>query len=290
MGEVNKGAVALLLVLVLGAGGYLWYMQMYKPAVASKAAAETAATTAEASLSQAQQELNAAKEQIEAAKKESGKVDGAVSRLSKARTAIPAKDLIDDAAIVLMEHAERSGVNTNINAGNEEGAEIAAGGSDLQGATPIDLTFEAAGSWAEMQQFMTMVHSTVEEKDDKLYTRGRLFNVVRLEIGEQDDEDSTELSGSVDNEGPIVEKGDTVFTVVVRMYTSSTENAENVGESTPDAAAAPLEDGAGDSGTAAGEGAGAETGTEAPSDGTGAEGDEAAFASDGASTATTGAM
>jgi hypothetical protein len=249
LGEINRGAVALVLVLLLGAGGYLWFNMMYKPAVAAQKQATEQASAAEAQLATAKQQLAEAQQKVEDSKKEASKVDDSVARLAKARTAIPDQKLIDDAAIVLVEEAQRSGIQTSFKAGDESGGDsgsfdASSGGGGLQGAKPIDLEFEAAGTYSEMMHFMQLVESTAEVEDGKLYTRGRLFNVVKLEIGKQEKDSSSQggfggasESSSAESEfdlGP----NDILFTVTVRMYTSSTDNAESVGETTPDPAAA----------------------------------------------------
>lgn len=245
LGEINKGAVALLVALVLGAGGYLWYSFMYKPAVAEQTTAKTAADTAAQDLAAAQAELRAAQERIEQSKKDAGKLDDSVSKVALSRMAIPADPLIDDAAVVLTKLADRSGVNTSFSAGTGENSGGAATGGGLSGATPIDIEFEAAGSYSEMMNFIDQVENTVAAKRGKLHTRGRLFNVVSLEIGAPDDDESSggdfgdsfgESEGGQES-ALVVRKGDVRFTVVVRMYTSSSENAEGVGAATPDPAA-----------------------------------------------------
>lgn len=271
VGEVNKGAVALLMVLLLCAGGYVWYSMLYKPADAARKQAQDTATAAEASLTAAQQELEAAQQRVEESKKDSAKLDDSVARLAKARTAIPTKKLIDDAAIVLVELAQRSGVQTAFKAGGD-GADASTGEGAMQGAVPVDLEFEAAGTYAEMMQFMSLVEDTVEAKDGKVYTRGRLFNVVKLEIGapEEDDQQAGGFGEEQSEKSQLLPgPNDILFTVVVRMYTSSTENSEAIGASTPDDPAAAGIDGAP---TGVDDG----TGADVPADGTGATGDPGA--------------
>lgn len=234
VGEINKGAIALLLVLVLGAAGYLWFTQMYQPAVEERTLAEQSASTAEATLASARQQLADAQQRIEDAKKESAKLDDSVPKLALARAAVPDRKLLDDAAIVLVEMADRSGVQTSFKAGSASDA--GAGATDtgaLQGAVPLDLEFEAAGTYAEMMNFMSLVESTVEVKGDKLHSRGRLFNVVKLEIGGEDEDSAggagDQLGAALDSDELVLGPNDVKFTVVVRMYTSSVGNAENVG-------------------------------------------------------------
>lgn len=272
LAEINKGAVALLMVLLLGAGGYLWYSMLYKPADAARLQAKQAASAAETSLSAAQQELAAAQARVEESKKDSARLDDSVARLAKARTAIPTKKLIDDAAIVLVELAQRSGVQTAFKAGGEGTDASATGESGLQGAVPVDLEFEAAGTYAEMMQFMSLVEDTVEAKNGKLYTRGRLFNVVKLQIGAPE-EDAQQADGFGEEQSQVSQllpgPNDILFTVVVRMYTSSVENSDMVGANTPDDPAAAGLDGA-PTGADAGTGAGAPAATDG---GTGAAGE-----------------
>ena len=254
LGEINKGAVALILVLLLGAGGYLWYSQMYTPAVAAKTAAMASEKTAQDGLAAAKSKLAEAQKAIEDSKKANSAPDDSVARVQLARKAVPPEKLIDDAAIVLMDLARRADVRTSFKSGGD-GAEaaIAAEGGDLNGATPVDLQFEAAGTYAEMMLFMRLVEDTVAAEDGKLYARDRLFNVVRLEIG-GDEEDSGTSGGSsfsadgLSEEEPdantlVARPGEILFTVTVRMYTSSTDNAQNVGASTADPASQPTADG-----------------------------------------------
>jgi hypothetical protein len=96
-----------------------------------------------------------------------------------------------------------------------------------------------------MMAFMQLAEASVEEKDDKLFTRGRLFNIVKLKIGEDKEEDSGSGGGfgddsggsGADDNGFILGPNDLIFKVTVRMYSSSTGNAAGVGEATPDPAA-----------------------------------------------------
>lgn len=241
--EVNKGAIALLMVLIVGAGGYLWYTMPYAGAKEQLVAAQAAKQTADTGLQAAQSELAAAQKRVEDAKADAGKLDDSVSRLQLATKAVPGKELVDDAAIVLMELADQSGITTSFSSGGDDAAATATAPSgNLQGATPVDLTFEAAGTYSEMMLFMSLVEGTVEAKDGKLHARDRLFNIVRLQIGSEDEQGSSSFSDDGgDGGGLVVKPGELVFTVTVRMYTSSTENAQGVGASTPDAAAAPLD-------------------------------------------------
>jgi hypothetical protein len=267
-------------VLLLGAAGYLWFTQMYKPAVTDRDSATASATSAEGELQKAKADLAAAQQQADQAKDEAAKPDDSVQRVMVAHKAIPQKELVDDAAIVLVDLANQAGISTDFSSSSDSdaiSAEPAAGGS-LQGATPIDLTFEAAGTYQEMLLFMTKVEGTVSAKHGKLYAKDRLFNVVSLQIGSKGDDDSgstPQLSSDgsgTDGSGPTLGPNDMLFTVTVRMYTSSTDNAESVGASTPDPAAAPTD------------GSGATTDGSVPTDGTGTTGstpEGAATPSDG---------
>ncbi|MCW2925761.1 MAG: hypothetical protein JWM98_3165 [Thermoleophilia bacterium] len=251
IGEINKGAVALILVLLFGAGGYLWWSQMYKPAVAAKAVAVTASATAEQGLAAANTDLAKAQQRIDDSKKENAKADDSLARLQIARSGVPSEELLDDAAIVLDNMAKASGVDTRFKAGvdaaDSGGSGDTPASSSLQGATPVDLVFDAAGSYAEMMDFMRRVEEPVQMKDGKLYARGRLFNVVRLEIGDDKTESSggsslDQLSGGEDTSAEALDKlklgpNDIKFKVTVRMYTSSTANSQSLGASTPDPAA-----------------------------------------------------
>lgn len=249
IGELNKGAIALILLLLLGAGGYLWYSQMYTPAVAAKTAAQTSEKTAQDALNEAKSKLAAAQQAIDEAKKANSAPDDSVARVQLARKAVPPNKLIDDAAIVLMDLARRSDVRTSFKAGGDGADAAVAEGGSLNGATPVDLQFEAAGTYAEMMLFMRLVEDTVVAEGGKLYARDRLFNVVKLEIG-GDEEDSAGGSSGFASGGVDVEEdanelvprpGEILFTVTVRMYTSSTDNAQGVGATVPDPASQPTD-------------------------------------------------
>jgi hypothetical protein len=134
---------------------------------------------------------------------------------------------------------------------------------------------------------MSLVQGTVSEKNGKLYTHGRLFNVVGLEIGSKKSSDSgsggtfsdSVADDSTTSSGPVAKPGDIMFTVTVRMYMASTKNAEAVGAATPDDPAAsattandggattatPGATGGASSSTGTGTGTGATTGTGAAS-------------------------
>lgn len=270
IGEINKGAVALILVLLLGAGSFLWWDRMYKPAVAAKVTATASEKTAQDGLAAAKTKLAAAQKAIEDAKSANSAPDDSVARVQLARKAVPPDKLIDDAAIVLMDLARRADVRTSFQSGgdNAEAVVDVGAGANLNGATPVDLEFTAAGSYSEMMQFMRLVEDTVVEEDGKLFARDRLFNVVKLEIGGDEDEASTSSgfsSEGVESEEDaneiVARPGEILFTVTVRMYTSSTANAQGAGAGTADPAAQPTDTGAGAvDATGAGAGAGAGTG------------------------------
>lgn len=232
LGENNKAVFLLLAVLVLGAGGYLWWMKMYKPAVAARVTAISASQASEQSLQQAEAELKTAQEQVDALKSDAGKADDSVARVTLTRNAIPDTTNIGDAAIVLKHLADRSGIQTKFEMGSDEtqNAEIPVGST---GATPTDVTFKAAGTYAEMTSFLQRVQDTVSVDKNKLHVRGRLFNVVSLQIGPPDKQEgatapstdgfsstgsSTSLDSALSSEfdlGPF----DKQFTVVIRFYT-----------------------------------------------------------------------
>jgi len=258
IGELNKGAIALILVLLVGAGGYLWYSMLYKPAVAKQTAAIAAEKTAQDGLADAKSRLAAAETQLQENKKANSASDDSVARLQLARKAVPEKKLIDDAAIVLMDLARRADVRTQFKAGGDaaDAAVATPTGGNLSGATPIDLTFKAAGSYREMMLFMSYVEDTVAAEDGKIHARDRLFNVVKLEIGTETEAESGNgfsegLEEDPDPNKLVARRGEMLFTVTVRMYTSSTQNAADLGTQTPDPAAAPTADGTGATGTGA---------------------------------------
>lgn len=249
MGEINKGAIALILALLVGAAGYLWYSQLYTPAVTKKTAAATTEKTAQDGLAAAKTKLASAQKAIEDSKKANSAPDDSVARVQLARKAVPPAKLIDDAAIVLMDLARRADVRTSFSSGGDEAEGIIAETGSLSGATPVDLRFEAAGTYDEMMLFMRLVEDTVVEKDGKLYARDRLFNVVKLEIGGDEEESQSSTSGfasdglqkEVDANELVARPGEILFTVTVRMYTSSTDNAQGVGAATSDPAAQPTD-------------------------------------------------
>jgi hypothetical protein len=274
---------------------------MYKPAVAAQVTAKAGEKTAQDTLAAAKTKLAAAQKAIEDAKSANSAPDDSVARVQLARKAVPPKKLIDDAAIVLMDLARRADVRTSFKSGGEGAdAQVADPGAsgNLNGATPVDLTFKAAGSYSEMMQFMRLVEDTVSEEDGKLYARDRLFNVVRLEIGGDSEDSAAGASAGFSTEGVdseedanelVARPGEILFTVTVRMYTSSTDNAQGVGASV-DPAAAPTDptasgDAAATGGTG-GTGDGSTTGEPAADGSTGTPG-EAASGAPGTDTSST---
>lgn len=243
VGEINKNMMALLGVLLMAAIGYVWYTMLYKPAVENRNAATASEATAQADLATANSELAAAEQQLASQKAGLAKPDDSVSRAAIARTAVPDKELLDDATVVLKDFADRAGVQAMFSAGSAEGAaDSTVGAGSTSGAVPIDLTLKAAGTYDEMVNFMTLVESTIEVKGSSMYSRGRLFNVVSLETG-------ADAGGSEEDSDFVLGKYDMVFTVVIRMYTSSAQNSTSVGEATEDPAAT---DGAATTDTTAG--------------------------------------
>ena len=238
-GEINKGAVILLLVFVVGAAGYLWYKQLYTPAVAARVAAKAQADSAQQELQAAQADLQRAQDTLAQQKSAAGKPDDAVSRLQLASQAVPNKPRIDEAALVLEHLAKRSGISTSINVGGDSAGTVS--GSGAGGSTPIDITFKAAGTYAEMQSFMDQVQGTVTLDDGKLHARGRLFNVVSLQLGAPDKPGSGGAQANPAAGDPSAASGDDLeigpfdiqFTVVVRAYTSTTDNANAAGAALP---------------------------------------------------------
>lgn len=236
LGEVNKGVIVLILVLVLGAGGYLWYSQMYTPAVEARVAAKAQADTAQQGLDAAKAELTKAQETLEQQNDKAKEANDAVARLQLARQTVPAKALVDDSNLVIGSVADRTGVELAYkelgDVTNTAGAEAVA---TVEGARPIDLKYIGAGEVPEMLAFMRQVEDSVRVKKDKLYPTGRLFNVVSLElIIEEVDEDVSsgafgDTESTEDLDLPPMGPNDYLFTVVIRTYVSSTENNQGVG-------------------------------------------------------------
>ncbi|MBC7462579.1 MAG: hypothetical protein H7287_14585, partial [Thermoleophilia bacterium] len=234
----------LLAALVLGAGGYLWWMKMYKPAVAARATAITASQSSQQALQQAQSEQKSAQAQVDALKSASSKADESVARVTLLRSAIPDKSNLGDAAIVLKHLADRSGIQTNLSVGSD--AETQAAVASGTGPTPTDVTFKAAGTYAEMTNFLRQAQSTVTVDKNKLHVTGRLFNVVKLTIGT---EDAATSSSAVDSGGSsssttgaidaalsdefVLGLHDKLFTIVVRFYTLPAGGATNTGALAP---------------------------------------------------------
>lgn len=238
----NRNMLILLAVVALAAGGYLWFSQMYQPAVAERTAAQVMADTAQQGLTTAQSELGLAEKNIEASKSASAKSDDSVARLTLARQAIPDKPYVDDAAVVLNRIAERSGIDTRFRSSaptaNTSETSKAING-DLKGASPIDLQFMASGTYQEMLTFLDRVEDPVTVDKGQMHVRGRLFNVVAIKIGTDDEAGGGDQSSGDEEDAPLeIGPDDIVFNVVVRMYTSSSDNAAGVGAQTADPAAA----------------------------------------------------
>lgn len=313
VGEINKGVVALLLALIIGAAGFMWYTKMYKPAVAERVAAEATASTAQQGLAAKKAELVAAQKTLDDAKDDASGPDESVARVAKAGSAVPDKPLVDDANLVLTKIAEKAGIDTDI-AFDTKTAPAAQAGSGLAGTTPIDISLEAAGSYSEMLNFIDLIEDSVQVKDNKMYQRGRLFNVVSIEIAPP-----PENQGAAENflgtgegaanpgggSGLVYGKNDVAFTIVVRMYmtTAAAAQTAGVGAVDPTAGAAatdPATAGAGTGVTSPAGAAGTPGGSVAGANGsatpgtaggattpTGTAGTPGAISADGASATTT---
>lgn len=229
LAQINRTVVGLLLVLVLGAGGFLWWQFMYKPAVVTRDAAQASASSAQATLDDARGRLAAAQQQVDEAKKQSGGVlDDSIARLQLAQEAITPKPFIDDAALVLTRFADRSGISTAIELDSPEaGSTTAAAGSN---ATPVTIKLAAAGSYAELQHFIALVEGSVEVKRGEMHVRGRLFNVVGVEMRPPDSQPGSTTDGTTSGDASgdasaasalKVGKNDIVYDIQIRMYTST---------------------------------------------------------------------
>jgi hypothetical protein len=234
LGDNNRAAIVLILVLVLGASGYLWFTKMYQPAVAANVAAKAATDTATQQLTAAQADLKKATDTAAAQKSAAGKPDDSVARLALVQQAVSNKTNLGDATIVLKHIADRSGISTTLNVGSTDQA--AATVAPTSGATPMDVTFKAAGSYAQMMTFMQRVQDTVTVDKGKLHVRGRLFNVMSLEIGGPDAAAGNGSSGNPALDGIpgasdvlVIRPGDISFTIVVRFYSSTSANSQSVG-------------------------------------------------------------
>lgn len=301
--QLNRTVVALVLVLVLGGGGFVWWQFMYKPAVAARDSAQATASAAEATLADARGRLATAQQQVDEAKKANGgKVDESIARLQLAQEAITPKAAIDDAAVVLSRYADRSGISTVLEMKVPEGTESASSGAT---ATPVTIKMKAAGSYLEMQHFISLVEESVEVKRGAMHVRGRLFNVVSIEM-RPPEQGTTSTDGSGSSSGGDsgstsasslkIGKGDIVYDLQIRMYVSAFGN-DSGSTTAPGATADPATAGTA-SATATAPGAtqpttgatgapsGADPATGAPT--TGATGTPGATAATGTPGATTG--
>lgn len=262
LAQVNRTVVALVLVLVVGAGGFIWWQFMYKPAVAARDSAQMTASAAQATLSDAQGRLATAQQQVDEAKKaDGGKLDESIARLQLTQEAITPKAHIDDAAVVLSKFADQSGISTQLAMTVPDDAASTAGSA----ATPVNIELKAAGSYLELQHFISLVEGSVEVKRGALHVRGRLFNVVSIAMTPPDVSGATtgsDSSGSEDSPNELkVSKGDIMYDIKIRMYLSAFGGDASATATTPGATGTP---GATD-GTATGA-----TGTPGATDATGA--------------------
>lgn len=233
----NKAVIGLLLVLVVGAASFMWWSKMYKPAVAERLVAVQATAAKQQELETARAALATAQQQEQAQKTDTGKVDDAVPRVTIARNAIPSTADLGDAMIVLSRIADRSGITTNIDAGSDNSTETPGNA----GVTPIDVTFKAAGTYTEMTAFIQRVQGTVTIDKSKLHVKGRLFNVVSLEIadaglaksstGNVINDFGSDVPSSSDvpelSDELVTAKGDKLFTVVIRFYSAASTAPAN---------------------------------------------------------------
>lgn len=239
LAQVNRTVVALVLVLVVGAGGFIWWQFMYKPAVAARDSAQTTASAAQATLSDAQGRLATAQQQVDEAKKaDGGKLDESIARLQLTQEAITPKAHIDDAAVVLSKFADQSGISTKLEMTVPDSPDSAAGSA----ATPVNIDMKAAGSYLELQHFISLVEGSVEVKRGALHVRGRLFNVVSIDMHPPDATGTTTSEGAGADENPNelkVGKGDIIYDIKIRMYLSAFGGDASSTATTPGATGTP---------------------------------------------------
>lgn len=228
VGELNAKTIALLAVLVLGGAGYLWYSQLYAPAVVERDGAAAQLTGIRQQLATTEAELTRLEGEAAGDGADDAGSREAVGKIVVTRTAIPEERQLGEAALVLTSLAERSGVQLDFNETAEDAEGEAAPVADPSldpaatgapsastTATPVALSLTGAGTYREMVTYIQLVESSVADRGGEVFVSGRLFNVASLSIGGEAGEGDGESEGGLEP-GP----GEILFNLTVNMYVS----------------------------------------------------------------------
>jgi hypothetical protein len=232
VGDVNKNTLAVLGLLLMAGLGFLWYSQMYKPAVAAKVAAVAESDKAAENLRALQAQLDAAKEgdgngQTAAEKQ-------ALSKILIEQGTIPNKEEKEEGLIAIGRLARLSDVDisavdiaSNTEAGSITAVDPATGLPAEPGGASVatELTLHGSGAYPNILLFVHRLQDQVRVKGGKVYANGRLMDVSKLNIGEED------------TSGEGLPSGHIAFSITVRIYSATANkadpNAQTPGTGTP---------------------------------------------------------
>ena len=207
-GSITRTHIALVLILIVGAGAYLYFKEILpKHQVANKSAiaAQEAATKRLADVTARQGQVT------------QGKIDPtALARIMTAGMAVPPKENIAASMLEIQDLAARSGFNVS-----SIGSEAAAEG----GATNIQL--DGSASFQNVSFFLSRLQRLVEQRSDKVYVRGRLYNVSGITLGTGEgssgaNEDGFDdgLDSELGGETTTAKAGELQVSITIQMFSS----------------------------------------------------------------------
>jgi hypothetical protein len=222
IGEVNKTALLIIGLMILGGLGYAFYSMAYKPATNDRALAQGEFATAEAAQTDAQAKLDQAKDARE--RKEAGLDKTAVGKIMAKRNAVPKDPAIEEVMLEVNRLALKSGVDvTKIEPGETGGNAGPVSVTTAGGTLTTDITIEGHARYSSLMMFARRMQDLVSVRRGKVYVRGRLISIVDMSIITPD----TQTFGT-----EAMPEGHQQVTMIIRVW-SETDGQQATGGAAP---------------------------------------------------------
>lgn len=284
VGEVNPKVFAILGVVGVVVGGYLFYSKMYKPAVVARDGAMTAMTASAQTLTDNQAKLKLKLDEAASNDKKGEDADRkALAEIANAKGAIPRGKHQIVALAQVEDIARKSGV-TIITDKPDAAPDQNATPGESQTVVPMTITLEGHATYASIGVMLRRIQDTATVYKGKLYVSDRLLATKSFTIGDTGDGGGggsvTDLSGNPNTGSstePVIPKNHIHFTITIEYYVdlTATDTASTTGSGTTDGTSASTNGsttggtaGGATSGTAGSTG-GAASSTSTPTGGTG---------------------
>ena len=281
VGEVNPKVFAVLGVLAVMAGGYMWYSKMYTPAVASLAAAQSAMQTSAQTLDGNKKKLDAMK--VAATDKPKTDDPKAMAEIAVAKLAFPR----GKQTLTALQQIETIAAKSDVVITKEsppvpaaDGSTDPAAASASQTAVPQTITLQGHSTYASLGVMLRHIQETATVYHGKLYIPDRMLETTSLTIGTSTSDSSSSgggdgagnFTGSAGTTAPVIPKDHIPFTITIVYYADLS--------GTTDTSATPATGATGTPATGS-------PATGAPADGTAASSSSTAAGTGGATNGTT---